>query len=162
MDTVQKIWSQNSNSPLLVSTTRKAGKSELLCNIAVEHLQLGRRVCVITTSRHMVISLTNRIAVKCRLKNGVTTVKSSTKDPIITYNDVWLQCIIGKACDAQEIISEADLILVDDAPYVDPVWFRDCLLQYMQATPSVVFGTPTSNTNHFTLMCNARQLVTVK
>jgi hypothetical protein len=146
MDKVYLIWNQDNSKPLLVPAPRKAGKLELLCAIAAEHLQLGTRVCVITTSRHMVRSLTCKIAAKC-LRNGLATTIDGYEDDhaMITYNDSWILCIVGKAHDGIDTIAKADTILEDDAPYVDPVWFLDCLLPCIQTTPSVVFGTPTSD-----------------
>jgi hypothetical protein len=49
----------------------------------------------------------------------------------------------------EEANKEADKILVDMAPYVDPVLFRDCLLQCMLTTRSLVFGMTPSDVNHF-------------
>ena len=182
MDKVYQIWNQDNSKPLLVHAPRKSGKSDLLCAIAAEHLQLGKRVCVITTNRHMVRALTCRIAARCR-RNGLlaATIDGYDEDAAAAAaaadqhhamltnnnNDGWMQCIVGKAHDDggndgividhknNNIIAKADTILVDDAPYVDPAWFRERLLPRIQTTPSVVFGTPTSDANHFTLMCNA-------
>jgi hypothetical protein len=165
MDKVYQFWNQDNSKPLLVHASSKAGKS-----IAAEHIQLGKRVCVITTSGRMVRALTCRIAARSR-QNGLlaATIDGYDDDAADQHamltnnnNDGWMRCIVGKAhdddgIDHSNIIAKANTILVDDAPYVDPAWFRDRLLPRIQTTPSVVFGTPTLETNHFTLMCNAER-----
>ncbi len=85
---------------------RKAGKSELLCAIAsaAEHLQLGKRLCVITTSGRMVRALTCRIAARCR-RNGLlaATIDGYDDDDADQHamltnnnNDGWMRCIVGR------------------------------------------------------------------
>ncbi len=48
---------------------------------------------------------------------------------MLTYNDGGMRRIVGKAHDGVDnTIAKVDTILVDDTPYIDPVWFSDCLL----------------------------------
>jgi hypothetical protein len=161
MDAAHNTWTLNNRhgKPLLVSAPRRAGKSDLLCTIAAEHLQQGKRVCVITTRERLVSSLNDRIVAKC-VRNGLTAMDTPASETI-THNRGRVHCIVGRELDRIDLIAEADTILVDEMPYVDPAWFNNRLLPHLQTIPTILFGTPTSDENHFSRMLRATDAYTV-
>jgi hypothetical protein len=68
---------------------------------------------------------------------------SPPKHLTAAHGEGWVCCTVV------DIDEGASVILVDEAPYVDPNWFYDTLLPRMQDTPSLLVGTHTSDVNYY-------------
>ena len=146
MDTIRSRWAEDPSRPLLVHAPRRSGKTGLVCALAAEHLEAGDRVCVVVTCKRLVQTLTRRIAELCR-QNGLA-IAAETPDRI-AYGDGWVRCTV------KDIDDGASVILVDEAPCVDPEWFYDTLVPRMEGTPALLVGTHTSDVNYFARLCRA-------
>ena len=108
--------------PLVVTAARRAGKTALVCGLAVELARThGKRVCVVSLSR--------REALACQ---------RATASP-----SVWCGCFYDQAF--VSALHLADAILVDDVQFVRPDDFFEHIVPWMGVRPVLLIGTLTGN-----------------
>ena len=128
------------NEPwLCVMAPRKSGKTTFLCELAVKLARGGKRVTIIVSSkgvRREVLEIINKL-----LEN-------------LEYSGT----IAVKSCRECAVLDNTDVILVDEAGYIDPLFFFDNIASLMISKPYttlLMIGTPKGKTNFFSKLCRA-------
>jgi hypothetical protein len=120
-----------SPTPMVVKAKRRTGKTRLVCTLAAK-LAETHRVCIVTSSRHEVLSCLQEVA---HLLPGSRTVGDC-----IHFGNGWVRCVKRTV--------DADVLLVDNAEYLDPTEFVEVISHSMENKPMLFIGTPTGNTNN--------------
>ncbi len=128
------------NEPwLCVMAPRKSGKTTFLCALAVKLVRGGKRVTIIVSSKRIVREVLEII------------------DKLLE-NIEYSGAIGVKTCKESAVLDNTDVILVDEAGYIDPIFFFDNITSLMISKPYttlLMIGTPKGKTNFFSKLCKA-------
>ena len=117
--------------PMVVKANRCTGKTQLACALAAK-LAETHRVCIVTSSRNEAQSCLQRVA---NLLPG-----SDTAGDCIHFGNGWVKCA--------KKITDADVLLIDNAQYLDPREFWEDGACLVGKKPMLFIGTPTGNANN--------------
>jgi hypothetical protein len=117
--------------PMVIKAKRRTGKTRLVCTLAAKLAQT-HRVCLVTSSRHEVLSCLQEVA-------SMLPGSHATGD-CIHFGNGWVRCV-KQAVDA-------DVLLVDNTEYLDPGEFVEGMSRLMENKPMLLIGTPTGNVNN--------------
>lgn len=120
-----------SAKPMVVKAKRRTGKTRLVCMLAAK-LAETHRVCIVTSSRHEVLSCLQEVA---NMLPGSRTVGDC-----IYFGNGWVRCV------KQTV--DADVLLVDNTEYLDPRECAEVMSHSMENKPMLFIGTPTGNVNN--------------
>ena len=122
--------------PLCVMAPRRSGKTTLLCALAIKLAESGKRVTIIVSCKRLKQE-TIDIIEKLGGYSGVIEVKSDRESTTLDNFDV---------------------VLVDEAGYIDPGFIANTIASLMISKPFttlVMIGSPKSGPNLFNKFCRA-------
>jgi hypothetical protein len=122
--------------PLCVMAPRSSGKTTLLCALAIKLAESGKRVTIIVSCKRLKQE-TIDIIEKLGGYSGVIEVKSDRESTTLDNFDV---------------------VLVDEAGYINPLFIADTIAPLMISKPFttlVMIGSPKSSPNFFNKFCRA-------
>ena len=123
--------------PLCVMAPRRSGKTTLLCALAIKLAESGKRVTIIVSCQRLKRETVDIIEKLCGNVGycGVIEVKSDKESTTLDNFDV---------------------VLLDEAAYIDPGFIADTVAPLMISKPFttlVMIGSPKSSTNIFNKFC---------